>query len=88
MPEALQCMTERRRGGETGVVSVRCVTGSAGLGGGESWSLVAARCSTRWIRSRQSAFPHPRPIQPRPDDALFLINYRDETKGWSRCWIR
>lgn len=78
--ETLQCMTERRRGGETGVVSVRCVTGP------RVWEEEKAGV---WSRSlldaidsvRQSAFPHPRPIQPRPNDALFLINYRDGLKG-------
>ena len=45
--EALQCMVERRKGGETGIASVQCTgrRGDPGLAGG-SGSLVAAAVST------------------------------------------
>ncbi len=45
--EMLQCIAERRRGGETGVASVRCVSGAAVWDGLATGALVArpARCA-------------------------------------------
>jgi hypothetical protein len=78
--EALQCMTERRRGGETGVASVRCLSGQQVWDGLESglWSrsLLDALEPVRRASGRLK-----RPIRPLPTDALFLINYRDGLKA-------
>jgi hypothetical protein len=73
-------MTERRRGGESGVLSVRCVTGRRVW---DEWE--AGHWSKDLLEAlqpaRQAAFHDPGPIKPSPNDALFLINYRDGLKG-------
>jgi hypothetical protein len=78
--ETLQCMAERRRGGESGVVSVRCVTGPRVWEEGEAghWSTDLLEAL---LPARQAAFHDPGPIKPSPNDALFLISYRDGLKG-------
>ncbi|WP_406695433.1 hypothetical protein V5E97_30860 [Singulisphaera sp. Ch08] len=78
--ETLQCVTERRQGGETGVLSVRCVTGP------QVWEEAKAGHWSKELLdavepARQAAFHGPKPIQPSPNDALFLVNYRDGLKG-------
>jgi hypothetical protein len=77
--EALQCMTERRLGGETGVVSVRCLTGPAV---GEA--LAPGRPARALLDAigpalRTDAPDKPlRPFQPGGRrDALFLVRYAD-----------
>jgi len=74
--EVLQCMVERRLGGETGAVAVRCVSGEAVRGGHASLP--------RWrdhldllSKARRAAHPGARPIVPREDDAFFVVRYRD-----------
>ena len=73
--EALQCMVERRRGGETGVAAVRF------LGGQEVWDA-----GRRGVWSRELAEAALDAIEDKPDGpmeqhatdpALFLIEYRD-----------
>jgi hypothetical protein len=78
--ETLQCMVERRSGGETGVASVRCLSGDEvwrGLGSG-AWSrdLLDAL-----LPARRLAKPGARDVRPLPTDALFLVNYRDGLKA-------
>jgi hypothetical protein len=82
--ETLQCMMERRLGGETGVKSVQCLTGPAVWKGGDagrwSWELLQAALS----RMDKIAVKHPtrKQIQERvkePD--AFLIEYRDGARG-------
>ncbi len=74
--ETLQCMAERRQGGETGVVAVRCISGKA------AWEESSS--VPRWrdlldalSKARRAAHPDARPIVPRDGDALFVIRYRD-----------
>ena len=77
--EALQCMVERRRGGETGVAAVTCLEGDA------VWN--AAKPGTWWHDLAQSACDaiENRPAGPMEahcqNPALFLIEYRDGLRG-------
>jgi hypothetical protein len=87
--ETLQCMLERRKGGETGVMAVTCLTGKevwrAGDAGQWSWELLEAalgRSETVCpgdIRQNTGAFPvQGQPVTPA---TAFLIEYRDGTRG-------
>jgi hypothetical protein len=74
--ETLQCMTERRRGGETGVASVRCLSGR------EVWDAAETRLWSKplldaLLPPRQAVNPGARAVAPTPDDTVFLINYCD-----------
>jgi hypothetical protein len=74
--ETLQCMTERRKGGETGVATVRCLTGNA------IWEAAQAGAWPKPLLDallpvRRQVKPTAEPVQPRPNDALFLIRYVD-----------
>jgi hypothetical protein len=73
--EALQCMVERRRGGETGVASVQCLSGDAvwqahqsGMWSGDLVDAAFATVFTKKDEPMNKACPAP--------DA-FLIEYRD-----------
>jgi hypothetical protein len=87
--ETLQVMTERRKGGETGVKSVQCLTGKdvwrAGDAGKWSWELLEAALA-------RSETVNPGDIrhntgtmkvmgQPIIPPTCFLIEYRDGTRG-------
>lgn len=77
--ESLQCMLERRRGGESGVKSVECLSGDAVWKAGDegrwSWSLFHAAAG----RSPSYNVGDPRENVPRPK--AILIEYRDGTRG-------
>ncbi len=74
--EMVQCMVERRAGGETGVASVRTLSGPA------VWS---AADEGLWPRdllgalepARHAVNPKARDIRPLPGDTLYLIRYAD-----------
>ena len=77
--ETLQCMVERRRGGETGVASVQAVSGDA---------IAAALKDRRWSRELldAAAATTPAPPKGRPKEiaknaTFFLIDYRDGLKA-------
>ena len=77
--ESLQCMLERRQGGETGVKSVECLAGNdvwkAGDSGRWSWKLfhaAAGRSPSYNIGDARENVPRPKAI---------LIEYRDGTRG-------
>jgi hypothetical protein len=87
--ESLQVMLERRRGGETGVKAVTCLTGKevwrAGDAGRWSWDLLRAAL-------RRSETINPGDIRrnvgafgvgsmPQTPASAFLIEYRDGTRG-------
>src|SRR5579871_1189693 len=87
--ETLQVMHERRRGGETGVKAVTCLTGKdvwkAGDAGRWSWDLLEAALSRSEtvnpgdIRGNVGSIPV---YNYRQTPALaFLIEYRDGTRG-------
>jgi hypothetical protein len=74
--EMLQCVVERRRGGETGVESVRCLSGR------QVWEGLDAGLWSRALLdalepAERAAFGAPRPVRQLPSDSLFLIKYRD-----------
>jgi hypothetical protein len=74
--EALQCMTERRLGGETGVASVRCLTGP------DVWNALAPGKPARALLdalgpARRAVKPNAVEPAPRPGDALFVVRYAD-----------
>jgi hypothetical protein len=74
--ETLQCMVERRAGGETGVASVRCVSGPAVWEGAES-GLWPRDLLDALEPARRAASPKARDVRPLPGDTLFLIRYAD-----------
>lgn len=77
--ESLQCMLERRRGGETGIERVVCLSGpdvwKAGDDGRWSWELLHAAAA----RSPSYNIGDPRENVTRP--MAILIDYRDGTRG-------
>ena len=77
--EALQCMVERRIGGETGVEAVTCLEGDA------VWEAAEAGLWSRELAEAACA-----PIENKPEGkmedhcknpALFLVEYRDGLRG-------
>ncbi len=77
--ETLQCMVERRAGGETGVAAVTCLEGGAvwraaqeGLWSRELAEAACARIEDKPAGSMEEHCPQP---------ALFLIEYRDGLRG-------
>jgi hypothetical protein len=80
--EGLQCLAERRKGGETGVKAVQCVQGE------EMWkSLDAGKLSKTLLEAAMKLVPaHAngdyRELTAKSNDAgVFLIEYRDGFKG-------
>lgn len=79
--EAMQCMIERRKGGETGVASVQCLQGE------EMWkALDAGRWSKSTLEAAIERVPahvqgdYRAPTTRANDAALFLVEYRDGLK--------
>jgi hypothetical protein len=80
--EGMQCLMERRKGGETGVKSVQSVTGEG---------IWQAEKEGRWSRAlfdavvEHSPTPYsgtkPRPKEMSPNAVFYLIEYRDGTKA-------
>ncbi len=80
--ESMQCLMERRKGGETGVKSVQSVKGD---------SIWQAEKDGRWSRAlfdavvEASPTPYngtrPRPKEMAKDAVFYLIDYRDGTKA-------
>ncbi len=80
--EVLQCMVERRAGGETGIAAVTCLEGEVawahGRGEGKWWKeLAEAACETIDETGRQVGSMEEHCDNP----ALFLLEYRDGFKG-------
>jgi hypothetical protein len=71
--ECLQCVVERRRGGERGVKRVRCLTGDA------LWQAVDGGVVDReLLQAALKVVPHDPQVEPRrgaPDAALFQFEY-------------
>jgi hypothetical protein len=77
--EVLQCMVERRRGGETGVAAVTCLEGPA------IWEAARQGLWSRELAERAFAAIVDKPAGSMERDcrqpALFLIEYRDGFQG-------
>lgn len=82
--EGLQCMAERRKGGETGVKSVQCLKGDAVWNAGDqgrwSWELLTAALSRSDNSSVATASRQEIRAKTREPEA-FLIEYRDGFRG-------
>jgi len=77
--EVLQCMVERRDGGETGVASVTCLEGDTVWRAGDEglWSRDLAESACSCIRNR----PEGRMEDHCENPVLFLVEYRDGFRG-------
>lgn len=77
--ETLQCMIERRKGGESGVVAVQCLEGDAVWEVAENgeWSMVLAEAACQQIRNR----PDKSIIEGCPNPTAFLIEHTDGFKS-------
>ena len=77
--EVLQCMTERRAGGETGVAAVTCLEGEA------VWRAAADGLWSRELAEAACASIPDKPEGPMEDHcenpAVFLVEYRDGCRG-------
>ena len=77
--ECLQCVVERRRGGERGVKRVRCLTGDA------LWQAVDGGVVDReLLQAALKVVPHDPQVEPRrgaPNAALFQFEYVDGFQG-------
>lgn len=73
--ETLQCMVERRRGGETGVAAVQCLEGQAVWDAGRTgrWSRELAEAACAAIEEKPGGTIEDECTQP----AAFLLEYRD-----------
>ncbi len=95
--EAMQAVAEQRRGGETGVRAVQCLTGDAVW---KAWNenhfdsqLFAQACerlpdrSGKWPALR-AAVPHPKLLTLEYDDGLraHLLELNGAVGGWSAAW--
>jgi hypothetical protein len=76
--ETLQCMIERRRGGESGVVAVTCLEGDAVWEAARAglWSFDLAEAAWATIEDSPAAG-----VTGCPNPAIFLIEYADGTRG-------
>ena len=80
--EVLQCMVERRAGGETGIAAVTCLEGDTVWehgGGKESWwrTLAESACATVDASGKEPGSMDEHCENP----ALFLLEYRDGFRG-------
>ncbi len=96
--EVLQCLAERRQGGETGVSSVQCLTGldvwKAGTAGVYDKALLDAALS----RLKERPLPAGKRIEELvPNPVLFVVDYKDGLRGcvftlndavseWAAAW--
>lgn len=75
--EGLQCMVERRRGGETGIRAVQCLTGAA-VWRDQRWSRPLAEAALALVdRQQTSTPPSLADLCSGEDVALFIFEYRD-----------
>jgi hypothetical protein len=73
--EALQCMVERRCGGETGIAAVQCLEGPEVWRWTEhnDWSMPLLNAALERVENRKSKLPQETVSKP----ILFLVDYRD-----------
>lgn len=73
--ETLQCMIERRQGGESGVVAIQCLEGEAVWEAGKAgyWSTALADAACAQIENR----PDSTIVEGCPNPTAFLLEHRD-----------
>lgn len=78
--ETLQCMVERRIGGETGVEAVTCVEGPAVWDAADTgaWPVDVAEAACAAIRNKPEGTMRDHCANP----ALFIVEYRDGLRGF------
>lgn len=96
--EALQCLAERREGGETGVRAVQCLTGPAVWRAGSEGVYDRALLDAALSRLKERPLPAGRRIEDLvPDPILFVVDYKDGLRGcvftlnnavgeWAAAW--
>jgi sugar lactone lactonase YvrE len=96
--EALQCLAERRAGGETGVRSVQCMTGPAAWRAGSDGVYDRALLDAALSRLKRSPVTAGRKIEHLvPEPVLFVVDYNDGLRGcvftlnggvveWAAAW--
>lgn len=77
--ETLQCMIERRKGGESGIVAVQCLEGDTVWEAAEKgeWSMTLAEAACRQIKNR----PDTSIVEGCPSPTAFLIEHTDGFKS-------
>ena len=77
--EILECMLERRKGGETGVESIQCLTGDAVYQAAREgrFSLDLAEAACAMVKERKG----PSLAESEKNPVAILVKYRDGTKG-------
>ena len=77
--ETLQCMIERRKGGESGVVAVQCLEGDAVWDAAENgeWPMTLAEAACSQIKNR----PDTSIVEGCPSPTAFLIEHTDGFKS-------
>lgn len=80
--DIMQSLAEQRMGGETGVRSVQLIDGA----GGEAWAMMdRGEWPEELLVHALQAYPdlpHVIPRESEPEPALFIIEYKDGTKGY------
>ncbi len=96
--EALQCLAERRAGGETGVRSVQCITGPAVWRAGADGIYDRALLDAALSRLKERPLPAGKRIEDLvPEPVLFVVDYNDGLRGcvftlngalieWAAAW--
>lgn len=79
--EGLQCMVERRRGGETGIRAVQCLTGPA-VWRDQHWSRPLAEAALALVDKKETPSPPSLEAMCHAEDTvLFVLEYRDGLKA-------
>ncbi|MBI1900304.1 MAG: hypothetical protein HYS13_04205 [Planctomycetia bacterium] len=73
--EMVQCLAERRKGGETGIASVQCLTGPAVWEAGEKGVYDPAMLDAALARLKRA--PTKEQVRAVKEPVLFVINYAD-----------
>lgn len=96
--EVAQCLVERRRGGETGIVAVQCLEGQAAWDAGESGVYDKELLSAALARLKVQPIPAGKTLQEIvPNPAVFIVDYKDGLRAcvftlnnalqeWAAAW--
>ena len=96
--EIAQCLAERRRGGETGIASVRCITGKDVWKAGQEGVFDRGLLDECLSRLKARPIPEGKTVEElTPEPVLFVVNYRDGLRAnvltlngavaeWAAAW--